>query len=284
MIASGSSERGLSEVTTQASASRAAIPPISGRFSRSRSPPQPKTAISRPVGQLARRAQRRSPASRGCARSRPGPRTAGPRRPARSVPGTRPASASAAAAASRRHAERVAGRRRAPSAFSTLKWPGSGVRTATSPPGPRQRNRDPAASKETSSARKSAASRAARREGDQRRVDRLPQLGRQPGTVGIVHVDHRGRRAPSRRTARAWPRSSPPCRAWKSRWSWVRLVNTATANRIAGRALAAPARARRPPSRRPRRPPRACGGRSPGGRSPPASCAPPPPRPRRRPA
>ena len=48
MIASGSSERGLSEVTTQASASRAAISPISGRFSRSRSPPHPKTAISRP--------------------------------------------------------------------------------------------------------------------------------------------------------------------------------------------------------------------------------------------
>ena len=48
MIAPGSSERGLSEVTTQASESRAAIPPIRGRFSRSRSPPHPKTAISRP--------------------------------------------------------------------------------------------------------------------------------------------------------------------------------------------------------------------------------------------
>ena len=48
MIAFGSSERGLSEVTTQASESRAAIPPIRGRFSRSRSPPHPKTAINRP--------------------------------------------------------------------------------------------------------------------------------------------------------------------------------------------------------------------------------------------
>ncbi len=48
MMASGRSERGLSEVTMQESASRAVISPISGRFSRSRSPPQPKTAISLP--------------------------------------------------------------------------------------------------------------------------------------------------------------------------------------------------------------------------------------------
>src|SRR4029079_1024618 len=46
----------------------------------------------------------------------------------------------------------------AASEFSTLKWPGSGVRTATSPSGPRHRKREPAASKETSRARKSAAS------------------------------------------------------------------------------------------------------------------------------
>ena len=56
MIASGSSERGLSEVTTARSASRSAIAPISGRLSRSRSPPQPKTQIRRrPAGDLARR-------------------------------------------------------------------------------------------------------------------------------------------------------------------------------------------------------------------------------------
>ena len=46
MIASGSSERGLSEVTTVRSARRAAISPILGRLSRSRSPPQPKTQMS----------------------------------------------------------------------------------------------------------------------------------------------------------------------------------------------------------------------------------------------
>ena len=47
-IASGASERGLSEVTTATSASRPAISPISGRLARSRSPPQPKTTITRP--------------------------------------------------------------------------------------------------------------------------------------------------------------------------------------------------------------------------------------------
>ena len=44
----GSSERGLSEVMTATSESSAAARPISGRLSRSRSPPQPRTQISRP--------------------------------------------------------------------------------------------------------------------------------------------------------------------------------------------------------------------------------------------
>ena len=62
MIASGSSERGLSEVTITRSASRAAISPISGRLPRSRSPPAPNTQITRPPPdpasrQLAGRAQ-----------------------------------------------------------------------------------------------------------------------------------------------------------------------------------------------------------------------------------
>src|SRR5829696_4275307 len=50
MIETGCSERGLSEVTTATSESRPAISPISGRLSRSRSPPQPKTQIRRPSG------------------------------------------------------------------------------------------------------------------------------------------------------------------------------------------------------------------------------------------
>jgi hypothetical protein len=48
MMLSGSSERGLSEVTSTTSASRAAISPISGRLPRSRSPPAPNTQITRP--------------------------------------------------------------------------------------------------------------------------------------------------------------------------------------------------------------------------------------------
>ena len=58
MIASGSSERGLSEVTIATSAQRApATAPISGRLPRSRSPPAPKTTITRPSRELARGAQ-----------------------------------------------------------------------------------------------------------------------------------------------------------------------------------------------------------------------------------
>ena len=48
MMRSGSSERGLSEVMTTRSLSRAATAPISGRLVRSRSPPQPNTVITRP--------------------------------------------------------------------------------------------------------------------------------------------------------------------------------------------------------------------------------------------
>ena len=49
MIVCGSSPRGLSEVSTTRSLSRAATAPISGRFERSRSPPQPNTVIRRPL-------------------------------------------------------------------------------------------------------------------------------------------------------------------------------------------------------------------------------------------
>ena len=48
MIASGSSVRGLSDVTIATSASSEAMRPMSGRFSRSRSPPQPNTQRTRP--------------------------------------------------------------------------------------------------------------------------------------------------------------------------------------------------------------------------------------------
>ena len=48
MMAMGSSPRGLSEVTTAASAMLSATPPMMGRLVRSRSPPQPNTQIRRP--------------------------------------------------------------------------------------------------------------------------------------------------------------------------------------------------------------------------------------------
>jgi hypothetical protein len=49
MIASGSSLRGLSLVTIDRSAFEVAAKPIRGRLARSRSPPQPRTTISRPA-------------------------------------------------------------------------------------------------------------------------------------------------------------------------------------------------------------------------------------------
>jgi hypothetical protein len=54
MIASGSSLRGLSEVTIATSASSLAIRPISGRLPRSLSPPQPKTQMTRLPRELTR--------------------------------------------------------------------------------------------------------------------------------------------------------------------------------------------------------------------------------------
>ena len=49
-MAAGSSERGLSSVTTSTSLPAAAAAPIAGRLPGSRSPPQPSTVISRPAG------------------------------------------------------------------------------------------------------------------------------------------------------------------------------------------------------------------------------------------
>ena len=59
MIVCGSSLRGLSFVTMTTSASSAAIRPICGRFSRSRSPPQPKTQMHASRRELAHGAQQR---------------------------------------------------------------------------------------------------------------------------------------------------------------------------------------------------------------------------------
>ena len=130
-IASGSSERGLSEVTTARSESSAPARPIFGRLSRSRSPPAPKTEISRPVGQPPRRPQHVLHRVRGVrVVDQDGEalalvdRLEAPRRPA--PPRARPA-----AARRRRRPPSPPPRRSAPSALATLKCPGSRVRTAT---------------------------------------------------------------------------------------------------------------------------------------------------------
>ena len=98
-MSAGSSERGLSSVTTSRSARAAAAAPISGRLARSRSPPAPSTTSSRPgdLRRAARRAARRR--RRACARSRRPRGTAARARPAASGPGTatraRPSAATA---------------------------------------------------------------------------------------------------------------------------------------------------------------------------------------------
>ncbi len=58
MMAPGSSDRGLSEVSTTTSAQRAATAPISGRFPWSRSPPHPNRQITRPGPASSRAAAR----------------------------------------------------------------------------------------------------------------------------------------------------------------------------------------------------------------------------------
>ncbi len=134
MIASGASERGLSDVISATSASRAAISPMIGRLPRSRSPPGADHD-----DQLARRparARRAAPARarRACARSRRRRRTAAPPRPAGSGPGAVAANASesgivSAGAPSARAAAQAA------SAFKTLKRPGIGTRAGNAPSG-----------------------------------------------------------------------------------------------------------------------------------------------------
>ena len=137
-IASGSSERGLSEVMIATSASRAPISPISGRLARSRSPPAPNTTITPPVGQLARRAQhvlQRVRLVRVVDETANGwPSSTGSKRP-----GTPRRLGQRGAQRRRAGAERPRRRASAPSAFSTLKRPGSGSAHRDSPSGAAQR-------------------------------------------------------------------------------------------------------------------------------------------------
>ena len=271
-IASGGSLRGLSEVTITTSESRDATAPMSGRLVRSRSPPQPKTVMTRRGPELAHGLQqvlervvgvgvvhdhrevlaRRPRAPGGRARRRSEARPARPR-PRGDAEGQ-------AGAERRQHvlhveaAERAASRpRRRPPACAR----GSACRRARARcPRPGSR---PARSRRVGPAR----GRARRAASSARAV-----------VVGVhdraaVRAQQRARTAT--RLASKYASMSP----WKSRWSRVRLVKTATSNAqpwtrfsssecdetssTAWRAAA------RPPSR----------GTAPGGRRPRASCAPP---------
>ena len=132
MIASGASERGLSEVTIATSASSAATLPMSG----------PLAAIAIAAGaeddDHAARARGRAPraapsrASRACARSRRPRRNPGPRRSPRSGPELRSTAAMPSAIASSSTSSRSPAAT-APSTFSTLKRPRNGVSMSIPP-------------------------------------------------------------------------------------------------------------------------------------------------------
>ena len=126
MIASGSSERGLSEVTiTRSAAARRSRPsrPLAAVAVAAGAEDQDDAA----VGQAAGRAQHVLQRVRACGRSRRGRRTAGPRRRARSgrARGRRSASARRSRVPATPSARAAA---TAPSTLATLKRPGSGER------------------------------------------------------------------------------------------------------------------------------------------------------------
>ena len=175
----------------------------SGGASRDRGPRRSRTPRSAVRWSACAPRAARSPASRACGRSRRGPRTAGPPRPARSAPAPdrrRPASAAAASARARRAPRRPP---IAASAFSTLKWPGQGGPDRPPPPPGR----------DTETAIPTRRRRRRGREGrprpihsartvSRRRADPSAQLGREPGAVGVVDVHDRGPGAPPRHEQR----------------------------------------------------------------------------------
>ena len=203
-IASGSSERGLSDVTIVWSARRAEISPISGRLPRSRSPPQPNTHSTRPLVSGRGRAQHvlQRVGRVGVVDENgevlalvDGLETAGhaARRPAARRRSSSSSTPSARAAAT------------APSTLRTLKRPGSGERSARPP----ATNVEPPKSLRISVARRSAPGGVDGDRDERRLLGARGQLVREPLAVGIVDVDDRDRRVRPR-TAAASRRSSPP--------------------------------------------------------------------------
>ncbi len=270
MIASGSSERGLSEVTIARSDSSrpgpAHLRPLVAVAVAAGAEDRDQPAL----GQPPRGAAARSRASPGCGRSRRGPRTSWPssigskrpghpRRP-RPAPRRRsPASTPSAVAAAK-----------APSALATLKWPGSAVRTAISPSRPGDGEARPAGV-EGDVAGAEVGLRALGREGDA-----VEFLG-EAAAVGVVDVDDRDPRPHLEEQPLGEEvvlHVGVEVEVVLGQVGEERDLEVDRVGRGAGRA-----RARRPPSRRPGRRPRASAGRSPAGRSPPAWSARPPPRP-----
>ena len=224
MMSSGSSERGLSLVSTTTSAPRTAIAPIAGRFCWSRSPPHPMTRTSRPPFATSPRAvtSSRSSASGLCAKST---RASGPLLPAatRSIrPGTpvHDATPAAACSGSSPHCTRAT---TASAAFARLKSPASAVAQGSrTPSGPASTKLLPSGPSTTSSARQSAAP-----PDGETVTTGTPEspTSRRPYGSSTSITPSRDRSGVNRvaLTAKYSSRS-----AWKSRWSWLRLVNTAT--------------------------------------------------------
>ena len=153
-MAAGSSVRGLSDVTTARSAYRATAAPIAGRLAVSRSPPAPKTTISRPGTRGRIAASTLSRASGVCAKSMNtwnGSRATHSSRPAT---GSAPLSPSATSSRVRPSASAHAA---AQSALETLKSPGSASVTGATRPFHARPNDDPREDMRTSRARSAAA-------------------------------------------------------------------------------------------------------------------------------
>ena len=227
-IAAGSSERGLSSVTTTTSAAARRRPrPSAGAWRGRGRRRQPSTTTSR-AG--ACRAAARAAPRHGVGRVRvvdDGQRRAGPaRRPAPS--GRAPAARRRAPARpARRRRPRVEQHRRAPpAALATLNSPGSGLRSSIGRRRAATRERAAAVAPARASARdQSAAGRRRRRHvvtgtAGQAAASRRPHSSSTHDDAATGPLG-REQRAP-------WPRSSPPSSAWKSRWSWERLVKPAT--------------------------------------------------------
>ena len=243
MMATGSSDRGLSEVSTTRSDHREATGPHLGPFALVTVASAPEQA-DHPTGsgQLAGRGEGRLQPGRGVgvvdqhrergARARPPPSA---RAPARQRPGPRPPGP----ASTPSEAATVAATR----ALSTLNIPDSGTVTGR----PRHRNDD-----EPTESTMSVAS--DRRTGTTSVA--AARLG-QAAAPGVVDVDHRRPGPRPDRTGGPWPRSTPPWCRWWSRWSRLRLVKAATSKTMPStRCWARPwedtsmATARRPASRK----------------------------------